>query len=54
MRMQDKVLQFVTDGAKVLDACAIIRNVWLRAGRMYGKYNGRSVVNISGGVWRVS
>lgn len=53
MRMKDKVLQLVTDGARVLSAQAVIRNVTLWKGTMRGLYEGREVVSISRGVWQV-
>lgn len=53
MRMTDKVLQLVTDGARVLSAQAIIRNVTLFNGTMRGLYEGREVVSIARGVWQV-
>lgn len=53
MRMQDKVMQIVTDGARVLRDNAVIRNVWLRAGKMYGKFEGQNVVSTSSGIWMV-
>ena len=53
MRMQDKVMQIVTIGNAIVCAEAIIRYVWLRSGRMYGKFNGRDVVHTSRGIWQV-
>lgn len=53
MRMKDKVLQLVTDGRRVLSAQATIQRVTLRHGVMRGLYEGREVVSIARGVWRV-
>lgn len=53
MRLKDKVLQLVTDGARVLSAQAIIRNVTLYKGIMRGLFDGREVVSISRGVWQI-
>lgn len=53
VRMKDKVKQVVTVGNAIVCAEAVIRNVWLQAGKMYGKFNGRCVVSISRGIWQM-
>jgi hypothetical protein len=54
MRMCDKVMQIVSDAGLLVASNAVIRKVWLRAGRMYGTYNGKRVVSIARGIWEVS